>query len=54
MKLFSAALVGAVLLLLPAVASAQYGCTNSPECPTAILGIVGAAGAALYMRFRSR
>jgi XrtJ-associated TM-motif-TM protein len=54
MKLFSAALIGAALLLVPAVASAQYGCTDSPECPTAILGVVGAAGAALYARFRSR
>lgn len=33
---------------------AQGGCVNSPECPTAILGLVGAAGAALYVRLRSR
>ena len=42
------------LLLVPVLAHAQSGCTDSPECPTAILGLVGAAGAALYARFRSR
>jgi XrtJ-associated TM-motif-TM protein len=44
------------LLLIPALLRAQGvgGCVDSPECPTAILGLVGAAGAALYVRFRSR
>ena len=42
------------LFLLPALAHAQSGCVNSPECPTAVLGLVGAAGAALYARLRSR
>jgi XrtJ-associated TM-motif-TM protein len=43
-------------VLVPFVAHAQTvnGCVNSPECPTAILGLVGAAGAALYARWRSR
>ena len=42
------------LFLIPALAHAQNGCVNSPECPTAILGLVGTVGAALYTRFRSR
>ena len=42
------------LLLLPVIAHAQSGCVNSPECPTAVLGLVGAAGAALYARLRSK
>ena len=42
------------VLLLPAVAAAQTGCVNSPECPTAVLGVVGAAAAMLYSRLRSR
>lgn len=45
----------AFLLFLPlAVAHAQSGCANSPECPTAVLGAVGAAGAALYARWRMK
>lgn len=35
-------------------AQCPLGCTDSPECPTAVLGLVGAAGAVLYARFRSR
>lgn len=42
------------MLLAPALAHAQGGCVSSPECPTAVLGVVGAAGAALYVRWRSR
>ena len=41
-------------LMIPVLAHAQNGCVDSPECPTAVLGLVGAAGAALYARFRSR
>ena len=41
------------LFLVPALLHAQ-GCVDSPECPTAILGVVGAAGATLYVRWRSR
>ncbi|HEY4009125.1 MAG TPA: PExPT-CTERM protein, partial [Acidobacteriaceae bacterium] len=42
------------MLLVPALLCAQGGCVSSPECPTAILGVVGAAGATLYVRWRSR
>jgi XrtJ-associated TM-motif-TM protein len=42
------------MFLVPVLAHAQNGCVNSPECPTAVLGLVGAAGAALYARYRSR
>ena len=42
------------MLLVPAVLCAQGACVDSPECPTAVLGVVGAAGAALYVRWRSR
>lgn len=42
------------LLLLPAVAGAQTGCIHSPECPTALLGVVAAAGAAFYAKVRGR
>jgi XrtJ-associated TM-motif-TM protein len=47
------ALLGS-LFLVPALLHAQGACVDSPECPTAILGVVGAAGAALYVRWRSR
>jgi len=30
------------------------GCTNSPECPTAILGILGTLGAGMGMTLRRR
>jgi XrtJ-associated TM-motif-TM protein len=42
------------IFLVPVLAHAQGGCVDSPECPTAILGIVGAAGAALYARLRCK
>jgi XrtJ-associated TM-motif-TM protein len=42
------------LFLIPALSHAQSVCIDSPECPTAILGLVGVAGAALYARLRSR
>jgi XrtJ-associated TM-motif-TM protein len=32
------------VLLSAVVAQAQSGCTNSPENPTALLGLVGAGG----------
>ncbi|HEX4155621.1 MAG TPA: PExPT-CTERM protein [Acidobacteriaceae bacterium] len=47
------ALLGS-LLLVPAIFYGQDGCVSSPECPTAILGLVGTAGAVLYARWRSR
>jgi XrtJ-associated TM-motif-TM protein len=40
------------LFLVPALLHAQGSCVDSPECPTAILGVVG--GATLYARWRSR
>jgi XrtJ-associated TM-motif-TM protein len=40
------------LFFVPVLAHAQDGCVNSPECPTAVLGLVGAAGAALYAKLR--
>ena len=43
-----------LLLLAPTLLQAQEGCIHSPECPTALLGVVGAAGAALYTRWRAR
>jgi hypothetical protein len=42
----------AFALCLCTAARAQDGCVHSPECPTAVLGLVGAAGAALYAKFR--
>ena len=42
------------LFLIPVLAHAQTGCANSPECPTAVLGLLGAAGAAVYTRLRSK
>ena len=43
-----------LFLLIPVLAHAQGGCVDSPECPTAVLGFVGAAGAVLYTRLRRR
>jgi XrtJ-associated TM-motif-TM protein len=54
MKTFSRIALLGSLFLVPVLAHAQNGCVNSPECPTAVLGLVGMAGAALYARFRSR
>jgi XrtJ-associated TM-motif-TM protein len=50
-------LTALVIALAPALASAQNGCTDSPENPTAILALVGAAGAVVprlrsYLRAR--
>ena len=42
------------IMAVPALLHGATGCVNSPECPTAILGVVGAAGAALYVRWRAR
>ena len=42
------------LFMVPVLLHAQGSCVDSPECPTAILGVVGTAGAALYVRWRSR
>jgi hypothetical protein len=53
MKILTRIAFLASFILVPTLLYAD-GCVNSPECPTAILGIVGAAGAALYVRWRSR
>ena len=47
MKKFPLYLVAAVLLIASAPLYAQGGCVNSPENPTAILALVGSAGAFL-------
>jgi XrtJ-associated TM-motif-TM protein len=54
MKLLSRVSLVFSILLIPVFAHAQTGCLDSPECPTAVLALVGAAGAALYTRLRSR
>jgi XrtJ-associated TM-motif-TM protein len=48
----SALLVAALALVCPVV-HAQGGCVNSPENPTALLALVGAAGA-VAARLRMR
>jgi XrtJ-associated TM-motif-TM protein len=46
MKKFAPMFLGLVLLLCVALPlHAQNGCTDSPENPTAILAVVGSAGA---------
>ena len=54
MKILSRLVFLGSLFLVPVLLHAQDSCVDSPECPTAILGVVGAAGAALYVRWRSR
>lgn len=39
------ALLALVVLVIPVVAHAQSGCTDSPENPTVVLALVGSAGA---------
>jgi XrtJ-associated TM-motif-TM protein len=46
-------LLVAVLVLICPMVHAQGGCVNSPENPTALLALVGAAGA-VVARLRSR
>jgi XrtJ-associated TM-motif-TM protein len=41
------ALLAMAVLAMPVVAHAQTGCTDSPENPTAVLALVGSAGAFL-------
>ncbi len=47
-------LVGTALLFLVSVPvlHAQSGCVNSPENPTAVLAVVGSAGALFFSRRR--
>ena len=54
MKILTRVVFVGSMLAVPALLHAQGACVNSPECPTAVLGVVGAAGAALYVRWRSR
>jgi len=54
MKILTRLMFLGSLFLAPVLLHAQDSCVDSPECPTAILGVVGAAGAALYVRWRSR
>lgn len=44
------AIVFVLLTMMPVLAHAQGGCVNSPECPTALLGLVGYLGAAVSWR----
>jgi XrtJ-associated TM-motif-TM protein len=49
------AIVIVMLVMMPVMAHAQTGCVDSPECPTALLGVVGCLGAAVsWMRGRRR
>lgn len=57
MKKLFPALAVAFVVLVAVPAFAQSGCVNSPENPTAVLALVGSAGAGLTMlrgRFRRR
>ena len=47
MKKYSLYLVAAALILCCAPVYAQGGCVDSPENPTAVLALVGSAGALL-------
>lgn len=40
-----ALVLAAIVFAAPAAVFAQGGCVNSPECPTLVLGLVGAASA---------
>jgi XrtJ-associated TM-motif-TM protein len=54
MKKSSLVILGAaVLFLIAAPVRAQTGCTDSPENPTAVLALVGSAGA-LFSTVRTR
>ncbi len=56
-RLTSRFLMAVTVLLMPAICHAQGGCVDSPENPTALLALVGVAGATIPMlrsRLRSR
>ncbi len=44
----------AFLFLITLPVHAQSGCLDSPENPTAVLAVVGSAGAFLFSRLRLR
>jgi len=46
-KVVQVALLAIAVVAVPVVAHAQSGCTDSPENPTAVLALVGSAGAFL-------
>ncbi len=53
MKKISLLLVGsAFMFLITLPVHAQSGCVNSPENPTAVLAVVGSAGAFFFSRRR--
>ena len=53
MKKISLWLIGSALLFVVTLpVHAAGGCVNSPENPTAILAVVGSAGAFLFSRYR--
>jgi XrtJ-associated TM-motif-TM protein len=55
MKKTSLVLLGSALMLLVAAPlHAQGGCVSSPENPTAVLAVVGSAGAFLFSRIKLR
>ncbi len=41
---FRLCLIAAMFFFTTGIARAQSGCSDSPECPTPILAMVGAAG----------
>jgi XrtJ-associated TM-motif-TM protein len=53
MKKTSLLLVGLALLVSTLPLHAQSGCVNSPENPTALLAVVGSAGA-FFVSVRAR
>jgi len=52
----SAYILPAVLFVLATTLPvyAQHGCTDSPENPTAVLGLIVSAGSIGFMQIRSR
>ena len=56
-KIVRLALMAFTVMAMPVVAHAQTGCTDSPENPTAVLALVGCAGAffsSVRQRFKAR
>lgn len=45
-------LIALALFATAALAHAQNGCVDSPECPTALLAAVGGLGFAVVRRFK--
>jgi len=54
---FRALIVAIAVLGIPALVRAQTGCTDSPEDPTVVLGLIASAGALITVartHFRAR